>query len=74
MNVTLDDVMYSYYISPDLKRLSTHSLIVSSMILFDVEIRKEIEAGRNLRVRREEQNTASALLRIMSRCKTWERN
>lgn len=65
------DVKYSYFISPDLHQLAVKSLIVSHMVLFDQEIRKEIDAGRTIKVKREEQNTASALLRVMNRCK-WE--
>lgn len=68
------DVKYSYFISPDQHLLAVRSLIVSHMVLFYQEIQKELDAGRNIKVKREEQNTASALLKVMSRCNYWERN
>jgi hypothetical protein len=67
-----DDVKYSYFISPDQHQLAVRALITSSMVLFYHDIQKEIDAGRNIKVKREEQNTASALLRVMGRC-SWER-
>jgi hypothetical protein len=73
MNLTFDDERNGSGLSPELKQLKIKSLIIASMILFDCEIQKELTAGRNIRIKREEQNTASALLRIMGRCK-WERN
>jgi len=73
MNLSFDDERNGNVLPPELKCLKIKSLIISSMILFDCEIQKELAAGRRISVRREEQNTAAALLRIMGRCK-WERN
>ena len=73
MNLTFDDERNGNTLTPDLKNLKVKSLITALMILFDCDIQKELEAGRNIRVKREEQNTAAALLRIMGRCK-WEAN
>lgn len=73
MNLTFDDERNGNALTPELKNLKVKSLITALMILFDSDIQKELAVNKKISVRREEQTTAAALLRIMGRCK-WEAN
>lgn len=68
------DGSFSMYLQPELKLLAARSLIIASMIIFDKELNRSVKAGELIRVKREEQTMASSLIRMMNKCKDWERN